>query len=75
LSYIFLSQPAADYLGRRWAVFLGAMIVCVGAAFQAGATVLAMMVIGRILCGACVAIVSSTVAIYQRYTQIFKLAK
>jgi len=66
-SYLFLSHPASDYLGRKWAVFLGAFIVCIGAAFQAGARVLAMMVIGRILTGMGVAIVSSTVAIYQRY--------
>ncbi|KAF2665862.1 general substrate transporter [Microthyrium microscopicum] len=68
LSYIFLSHPASDYLGRRYACLVGMLTTCFGAALQTGATgsgALAMMVIGRIFCGLGIAIVSTAVPTYQ----------
>jgi MFS family permease len=71
LSYIFLSHPASDRLGRRYSALTGISVVSVGAALQAGATgsgssPLAMMVIGRIICGLGMALVSTAVPLYQR---------
>jgi hypothetical protein len=46
------------------------LITCVGAALQAGADgsgAYAMMIIGRIICGLGLAIVSTSVPLYQRY--------
>ncbi|KAK9777982.1 putative General substrate transporter [Seiridium cardinale] len=68
LSYIFLSHPAADYFGRRYAGLTGAATVAVGTAFEAGATApgaYAMMIIGRIISGIGVAIISTSVPLYQ----------
>lgn len=70
LSYIFLSHPVADRLGRRYAALVGIAIVAVGTAFEAGATApgaLAMMIIGRIISGIGVAILSTSVPLYQRF--------
>ncbi|KAH8703021.1 general substrate transporter [Talaromyces proteolyticus] len=63
-SYVFLSGPVNDRLGRRWAGIVGVMILCVGAALQAGAVHLAMMIIGRIISGVGVGIVSTAVPLY-----------
>ncbi|RDL41652.1 MFS general substrate transporter [Venustampulla echinocandica] len=69
ISYIFISHPIADILGRRWAAFTGVFVTCIGAAFQAGARpgsgALAMMIIGRIICGLGLAVVSTSVPLYQ----------
>ncbi|KAF9525580.1 general substrate transporter [Crepidotus variabilis] len=70
ISYIFLAQPATDYLGRRWAVFSGTLVTCIGAAIEAASgggrsKVMATMIIGRIVCGLGLAIVSSSVPLYQ----------
>jgi MFS family permease len=70
LSYIFLSQPASDKLGRRYAALVGIVVTCVGTALQAGATgdangACAMVVIGRIIAGMGVALVSTSVPLYQ----------
>jgi MFS family permease len=70
LSYIFLSYRASDILGRRYASMIGMTTVCVGSALQAGATggarsAYAMMIVGRIICGLGLAIVSTAVPLYQ----------
>ena len=70
LSYIFLSHPASDYLGRRYAAFAGMLMTCFGSALQTGASganPYAMMIVGRICCGLGLAIVSTSVPLYQRH--------
>ncbi|TVY38729.1 Quinate permease [Lachnellula occidentalis] len=67
-SYLFLSHPAADRLGRRWAAFTGIFVTLIGAALQAGAREpggYAMMIVGRIVCGLGLAVVSTAVPLYQ----------
>jgi len=67
-SYVFLAGPLSDRIGRRWSTFFGAIIVCIGAAVQAGASgqaALAMMIVGRIVCGLGTAITSTAVPLYQ----------
>jgi len=54
-----------DSLGRRWTVFVGACINLVGAAMQSGAQNLAMILVGRILAGWAVGVLSMSVPIYQ----------
>jgi len=65
---MFLSQLASDYLGRRFAALAGTFVACIGAALQAGATGLeafAMMIVGRIISGVGLAVVSTAVPLYQ----------
>jgi MFS family permease len=69
LSYVFLSHPASDRLGRRYSALTGMLVVCIGAALQAGASgsgAYAMMICGRIICGLGMALVSTAVPLYQR---------
>ncbi|KAF2799786.1 general substrate transporter [Melanomma pulvis-pyrius CBS 109.77] len=68
ISYLFIAHPLADRFGRRVAAASGVLITSVGAAIQTGAgghNGLAMMIIGRIICGVGLAIVSTSVPLYQ----------
>jgi MFS family permease len=70
LSYLFVSHPLADRFGRRVAAATGILITAVGAAIQTAAKGeggVAMMIAGRIVCGVGLAIVSTSVPLYQRY--------
>ncbi|RYO82765.1 hypothetical protein DL764_009558 [Monosporascus ibericus] len=67
-SYIFLSHPASDLFGRRYAALTGIVTVAVGNAVECSARgpgAYAMMVAGRIICGMGVGIVSTSVPLYQ----------
>lgn len=69
LSYVFLSHPASDRLGRRYSALAGIVVTCFGSALQAGAVgrgAYAMIIAGRIIAGIGVAIVSTSVPLYQR---------
>ncbi len=69
ISYIFLSHPASDFFGRRYAAFTGTLTVAVGNSLECGARgpgAYAMMIAGRIICGLGVGIVSTSVPLYQR---------
>jgi len=69
LSYLFVSHPLADRFGRRIAAAAGVLVTGVGAAIQTGAKGehgVATMVVGRIICGFGLAIVSTSVPLYQR---------
>ncbi len=69
LSYVFLSRSLSDYLGRRYAAMVGDFVTCFGTALQAGATgsgAYAMVIAGRIISGVGVAVVSTSVPLYQR---------
>lgn len=69
-SYVFLSSPLADALGRRYAALAGTAIVAVGTGFEAGASApsaYGLFVVGRIISGIGVAILSTSVPLYQRY--------
>jgi MFS family permease len=68
LSYVFVSHPMSDLLGRRYAGLIGMLVSCVGQALQAGATgnsAFGMMIAGRIVSGLGVAVVSTSVPLYQ----------
>jgi MFS family permease len=53
-----------DRIGRRWTVQVGACICLVGAILQAAAQNLAMILVGRILAGWAVGLMSMSVPIY-----------
>jgi MFS family permease len=54
-----------DRFGRRWTVLIGAAINLIGACLQTGAQNLAMILVGRILAGWAVGVMSMSVPIYQ----------
>ncbi len=64
VGYGFLAGPVNNRLGRRYSGAVGVIILCIGAALQAGAINLAMMVVGRIIAGAGTGIVSCSVPLY-----------
>ncbi|KAF2643703.1 general substrate transporter [Massarina eburnea CBS 473.64] len=68
LSYLFLSHPLADRFGRRIAAATGVITTAVGASIQCAAKGrggVAQMIVGRIICGFGLAIVSTSVPLYQ----------
>ncbi|UNI22820.1 hypothetical protein JDV02_008674 [Purpureocillium takamizusanense] len=78
LSYVLLSHPLADWLGRRYAALAGTMVLCLGAVVMAsvrdggsstggggGGGAVAAMAWGRWICGVGVGVVSTTVPLYQ----------
>jgi len=70
ISYVFLSHPLSDRLGRRYAALIGTVVACIGGAVQTGAggkTGYAMMIIGRIISGLGNAVISTAVPLYQRF--------
>jgi SP family sugar:H+ symporter-like MFS transporter len=60
-----LGYPAADYLSRRWGLILACLIFSVGVAFQTAATALPLFVVGRVVAGLGVGIISCIVPMYQ----------
>ncbi|KAL8408184.1 hypothetical protein RB594_006832 [Gaeumannomyces avenae] len=67
-SYVFVSRAASDLLGRRFAAMSGVVVACVGTALQAlaaGPAAFTMVICGRIVAGVGVAILSTSVPLYQ----------
>jgi sugar porter (SP) family MFS transporter len=54
----------ADKLGRKKAVFVGAVISCLGCALQGGAANIPMMIAGRFIAGFAVGLLSAVVPMY-----------
>ena len=67
LGYVFLSRPLSDSFGRRYAPMIGTAVLCTGVATQASSRGLAAMVLGRTVCGLGVAVISTSVPLYQRF--------
>lgn len=70
LSYVFLSRAASDVLGRRMAALVGTGVACLGTGLQAGAgggpkMAYGMVVVGRLVAGLGVAVLSTSVPLYQ----------
>lgn len=70
LGYVFVSRPLSDSLGRRYAAMAGTAVLCVGAGMQARSRALAAMILGRAVCGLGVAVISTSVPLYQRFVRI-----
>lgn len=54
-----------DRFGRKGTIIIGACIACVGAILQCAAMHLAMMLVGRIMAGWAVGLLSMSVPVYQ----------
>ncbi|KAF9635410.1 putative mfs sugar transporter protein [Lasiodiplodia theobromae] len=54
-----------DRFGRKGTIIIGATIACVGAILQCAAMHLAMMLVGRIMAGWAVGLLSMSVPVYQ----------
>lgn len=68
-SYLFVAHPLADRYGRRKAAAVGVLTASVGALLQTSAQAaggIMAMIAGRIVCGFGLAIVSTSVPLYQR---------
>ncbi|KAI2607775.1 general substrate transporter [Hypoxylon fragiforme] len=68
LSYVFISHATSDRFGRRYAALAGVLTVAVGNAFECGATgsgAYAMMIVGRVISGVGVGMLSTSVPLYQ----------
>jgi MFS family permease len=70
-SYLGIGHVLADGVGRRGACMAGTGVLCLGAVSMAvasggGGGALGMMVVGRLVCGIGVGVVSTTVPLYQR---------
>ncbi|KAJ8099472.1 general substrate transporter [Lipomyces tetrasporus] len=59
------SSILGDWLSRKVAIQLGAILWCIGAILQAASNGVAMLVAGRVVAGLCVGLTSSLVPIYQ----------
>ncbi|KAI5296499.1 hypothetical protein KEM52_001343 [Ascosphaera acerosa] len=55
----------ADKIGRKITIMLGAVVAAIGAALQSGAVALSMMLVGRIVAGWAIGLLSMSVPIYQ----------
>ncbi|KAI0600984.1 general substrate transporter [Biscogniauxia sp. FL1348] len=64
-SYVFVSHPACDTLGRRFAALTGAATVAVGTALECGAGRYGAVVAGRVVTGIGVGLLSTAVPLYQ----------
>jgi MFS family permease len=62
--FVFLTGRVNERFGRRWTGFWGVAVLCVGAALQAGAVHLSMMIIGRIIAGLGTSLVAAAVPLY-----------
>ncbi|KAF7548052.1 hypothetical protein G7Z17_g7308 [Cylindrodendrum hubeiense] len=54
----------ADWIGRRLTVFVGSIFAVFGASLQAGATSIAMLIVGRLFAGFAVGILSAVTPMY-----------
>ncbi|XP_055345584.1 uncharacterized protein LOC129593350 [Paramacrobiotus metropolitanus] len=54
----------ADGLGRRYSIFMGSVLFMVGGAMQAGAVNLSMLLVGRVVAGLGVGVMSAVVPLY-----------
>ncbi|KAH1423747.1 hypothetical protein KXX32_007219 [Aspergillus fumigatus] len=63
-----LGSIAAPYIcdpfGRRPVMFVGALLAALGAALQAGATHVAMLIVGRLIAGFSIGLMATTIPIY-----------
>lgn len=60
-----LGYPAADFLSRRWGLIVACLIFSLGVIFQVASVALPLFVVGRIVAGLGVGIISCIVPMYQ----------
>jgi sugar porter (SP) family MFS transporter len=60
-----LGSPVADILGRKWGIILACLVFSVGVAMQTASTSIPLFVVGRVVAGLGVGLVSCLVPMYQ----------
>ena len=60
-----IGAPVADLLGRKWGLVLTCLVFSVGVAMQVASTALALFIVGRVVAGLGVGMVSVLVPMYQ----------
>lgn len=63
-----LGAPLADFFGRRWGLQSALLIFCVGVILQMVSTALPLFIVGRVIAGLGVGIVSTIVPMFQSET-------
>ncbi|KIW96413.1 uncharacterized protein Z519_03482 [Cladophialophora bantiana CBS 173.52] len=63
VSSLFLNVLSDKY-GRRAAIFLGALLACLGGALQGGANNVATIIVGRVIAGLAIGLLSATIPNY-----------
>ncbi|KFA81675.1 hypothetical protein S40288_07235 [Stachybotrys chartarum IBT 40288] len=59
-----INMAFANWMGRKKTIFAGSMVSLLGSALQAGATNMAMLIIGRFIGGVAVGMLTSTIPMY-----------
>lgn len=59
-----IAGDVADHIGRRSTIIMGCLIFCIGGIFETASTGLAVMCVGRVICGAGVGFISAIVILY-----------
>lgn len=59
-----IAGDIADFIGRRSTIIMGCIIFCIGGIFEAASTGLAVMCVGRVICGVGVGFISAIVILY-----------
>ena len=59
-----IAGDVADHIGRRTTIIIGCTIFCVGGIFETASTGIAVMCVGRIICGVGVGFISAIVILY-----------
>ena len=60
-----LGAPAADFLGRKFGIIFAALVFSVGVAMQTASTALPLFIVGRVIAGLGVGLISVLVPMYQ----------
>ena len=59
-----VAGDVADHIGRRTTIILGCIIFCIGGIFETASTGIAVMCVGRVICGVGVGFISAIVILY-----------
>jgi MFS family permease len=60
-----LGAPMADFAGRKWGIIFSCLVFSVGVAMQTASTAMALFIVGRVIAGLGVGLVSVLVPMYQ----------
>jgi len=59
------ASPTADRFGRRWTIFIGAVVFLLGGALQTGAPLVSYLQAGRFISGLGVGFLTMIIPLYQ----------
>ena len=60
-----LGAPTADLLGRKYGIVFASAVFCIGVALQTASTAMPLFLVGRVIAGVGVGLVSVLVPMYQ----------